>query len=171
MVSWFNISKFLNFGHNDIGYGFTDYLQHFGTQNLQLECGNIIIGNDSDLGGIVGSNSNNVIIQIHSQTIQSIPKDQLGKYFPKGYTMKRNSLLFNLNYCGKGNGNFSGFICNGCATSIRNFADPYDYAIFYINNPFKFELTNETANLKYILAGFLSSFDPSSKKGSIKICF
>ena len=89
--SYFPGSSFLNYvlyGSENATYSYKDFLQLYGLKVSNPYPGDIIIGKDFNLGGILNT-FNTIVIPVPSGKVQSIPQSLLKKYFPKGYQIKR----------------------------------------------------------------------------------
>ena len=166
--------NFILYGHNDAGFNYLELFQSFGTfVKNDFQPGNLVIGNDLNLGGIVGTDKNFVIFPIKAGKIQKVSVKDLSKYFPKGYKIKAPVWqLFKLQYYGIGNATYGGlFWCNYCVIFLSSKYETPEPDIFYLNQIFNLEIINQTTKEEYDMNGYLYSYNSNMSQGAIKVNF
>jgi len=164
--------SFLNFvlyGSRDAGFFYYHYITSYGYKVNTSVAGDLIIGNDGLLGGIVIL-GNQLVVPIPGDKVTALPISQLSKYFLKGYTILRNdnkytSRPYSGNIFGKfGTVNF----CQPCFMSILSYNDTNmltPQAVVYLNQA-------TTATNNYIdFYGYMQQFNNSTQKGVMMMSF
>jgi len=82
------------YGHTDLPYTLPYLLANFGNKTTTISRGNLIIGNDGLLGGIV-IDTENAIIPVPDGKVSVINSFHWNTYFPNNYTMKQNFDIYN----------------------------------------------------------------------------
>ena len=163
--------KVILYGHSDLLYTYKDYLNSYGTKINKGFEGDLIIGNDSKLGGIFLDTDNSVAIPIPGGKITEVSISQLSKYFPNGFTIldsKSSEYFFGY---GEENSTYNNeTICMNC-TSGFGFADDMDVNIFQINVFWNKYMISNIKGIDFDLYGYLKEFDFKFYKGQIEIYF
>jgi len=164
-----NFLKYVLYDHIIPDYTYKDFLNLYGVKTNNLYAGNLVIGNDSILGGIVSSTADSVIINVPNDVIQKVPFYLLPKYFPKGYTILQ-ATYDNLYSGASGSvqGTFQGKAWN---FQYFYFFQKLDSALFYVDKPLNIWVSFNPSNYNpYISAfGYISEWDNSSSSGKFII--
>ena len=96
---------------------------NYGYRVTNMTHGDLIIGTDATLGGIICDD--NLVLPIPGDIIDRIPIPQISKYFPKGYTILRNNKTFDdLPYQGNIFGTILNYtLCNPCTVDLIHYKD------------------------------------------------
>ena len=82
-----SILNYILYGSANDGYNYTEFLNSYGFKVAKPRVGDLIIGKDGALGGILDYYGK-IIVPSPDSKIQEIPKAVLSIYFPNGYLYK-----------------------------------------------------------------------------------
>jgi len=166
-TSEFPNEAFLNvvlYGRKDAPFHFTDFLSSYGSVTYNYSRGNLVIGKDAKLGGIVYDKFS-VIIPIPEGEISLVPISLLSKYFPNNYTILEVKPLGHKIYDGIENATFgNNSLCQNCFMTL-----------FCIRPPFKFDkdyflMKGVKIGLTQIyLIGYIDFYDITTQRGQMKV--
>jgi len=162
-------ASFINFvlyGHTDTNFTYKDFLSSYMYSIDKFLYGNLVIGNDGQLGGIVLYNGN-VAIPIPGGEITEVPNYLMNKFFPNGFTiLETPPIVYNRLY-GPENATFNGIsICNTCGIILET--PNSDHDLFIENNFYLKWVGSPDYSFGIGLYGYLKAFDPISIVGTIR---
>ena len=164
--------SFLNyilFGHADLPYTFDNYLLTYGQKSSILEPGDLVIGNDKMLAGIVDIDTF-IVIPIPLESISSVHRSSLVNIFLKGYTILKNDVDFDKTpYYGKSNGYIgSTKICASCLVDLM---EHMGTTIADVNNVIYFYMWDNCNVGSVFLYGYVQNYNTGTMTGIIMITF
>jgi len=156
--------NFLLYGSTNDSFEYKDFLSSFGTIVSNASYGDIVIGNDALLGGILTIN-NECIIPIPNGNITIVTQSHLKTYFPKGYIFRRTPVKnYTLNsYSGTIYNSVRGlYICHPCQIDLWSYKDVplfTEQSVFHIDQ--HYELHKPYIHMN----GYFTNFDTVNQTG------
>ena len=165
-----NFLKYILYTNTESNFTYKDFLNSYGSYSRIFELGNIIIGNDAQLGGIISESANSVIVALPSSNVQEIPYSHLSKYFPKGYSILHESddpIYLKANGDIKGTFEDKSYYFSQC----KFYSRMSDKNIFYLNKPLYIYIQGDIGYPNFGLFGFISDFNNETNRGLFDVVF
>ena len=156
--------NYILFGSTGSGFYYYQYLLSYGFKVSTIIHGDLIIGNDSTLGGICCEG--NVIIPVPGSVVTKVPIMNLPKYFPKGYTILRNNkTMDNIPFDGNIFGTIhDGKYCSPCEVQLKNYKD---INIFTQLSIFWLDQVPTNGGLYVDFYGYTKDYNNITKRGTL----
>lgn len=159
-----NFLNFILYANTNLNFQYIDYFNKYGIISQKLSPGYLVIGNDSQLGGIVTNSSKSIIAPIPFKKIKEIKESQIKQYFKKGYKIIKPPEI-NDSIVGMGIINASIKGKNYSFKSCQIFSRSSEAIIFYPNKPLFIDIHHSEFYPNYGFFGYISTIDSSSNKG------
>ena len=160
--------NYILYGRTDLPFLYSDFLNSFGNKTSDFYWGNIIIGNDAKLCGIV-IDENSISIPIPGSLVTLFPSTQFSKYFPSGYTILTTIAFYVLRKQGSANSTFNNNnVCsNNCGAAL--FTSNNDSNLFLENNFFEIDIDMYYYTVSFYFNGYLSKYYSQNNSGIIQV--
>ena len=168
--TYFPNAAFLNFvlyGHTDVPFSYNDFKKSYGFKVSTLDTGNLIIGKDGKLGGIL-VNSTYAVIPIPKGNLTKVANTTFSKYFPRGYVILENYndyVTIMSNTTGNATLNGTTLCSKTCSTTFSS--SQLSRVLLTENNAISFSLFSLKQNIYLVFFGYLSQFNTTMGYGKV----